>query len=91
MVAELNSWFCGIETARSFAAQVSRRVQRHGESIEDYVAALKCVDDKAIATATGRPETEISCADFFTMSSTWSILCRRETAMSNRKGSRRIT
>lgn len=46
LVAEMNSRFRVIETARSFAAQFSRRVQRHGESVEDYAADLKRLYDK---------------------------------------------
>ena len=44
---EMNSRFKTIETARSFASQLSRRSQRHNEKIEEYAADLKRLYDKA--------------------------------------------
>lgn len=46
-VAELNCRFRTIETTRSFAAKFSSRVQKNGESVEDYAAELKRLYDKA--------------------------------------------
>lgn len=46
LVAELHSRFKVIETPRSFAAMFSRRVQRSGESVENYAAELKRLYDK---------------------------------------------
>lgn len=47
LVAEINSRFRVVETARSFAAKFSRRSQRHGETAEEYAADLKMLYDKA--------------------------------------------
>lgn len=47
LIAELNSRFRVVETARSFAAKFSRRTQKHGETAEDYAADLKRLYNKA--------------------------------------------
>ena len=47
LVGELNSRFRVVETARSFAAKFSRRMQKPEESIEEYAADLKRLYDKA--------------------------------------------
>lgn len=47
LTAELNSRFRKIETARSFAAKFSNRMQEAGETIEEYAADLKRLYDKA--------------------------------------------
>jgi hypothetical protein len=47
LVAEMNSRFRVIETARSFAAKFSQRSQKHGETAEEFAAELKRLYDKA--------------------------------------------
>lgn len=47
LVGEMNSRYRVIETSRSFSAKFSRRVQRVGETVEDFAADLKYLYDKA--------------------------------------------
>ncbi len=46
LVAELNSRYRVIHTARSYAAKFSRRSQKYGETAEEYAADLKMLYDK---------------------------------------------
>lgn len=46
LVREMQSRFRVIETPRAFATMFSRRMQRHGESVESYAAELKRLYDK---------------------------------------------
>ena len=43
----MDSRYRTIETSRSFAAKFSKRLQRNGESAEEYAADLKMLYDKA--------------------------------------------
>ena len=47
LIAELNSRYRRIETARSFAMKFSSRIQANGETAEDYAADLKRLYDRA--------------------------------------------
>jgi len=46
---ELSSRFQSIETPRSYSSKFARRMQRHGEMLEEYAADLKRLYDKAHA------------------------------------------
>ncbi len=46
LVAELNSRYRVIHTARSYAAKFSKRSQKYGETAEDFAADLKMLYDK---------------------------------------------
>ena len=47
LVREINIRFTPIETSRSFAAKLSRRRQRPGETVEEFAAEVKRLYDKA--------------------------------------------
>ena len=47
LVSEINVRFTPIETSRSFAAKLSRRRQRPGETVEEFAAEIKRLYDKA--------------------------------------------
>lgn len=47
LVRELSLRFQSVETIKTFRVQFGKRVQRYGESIEDYSAELKRLYDKA--------------------------------------------
>ncbi|KAH3725816.1 hypothetical protein DPMN_051665 [Dreissena polymorpha] len=54
LTSELTRRYRVIETSRSFAAELSRRNQKHGEKAEDYAAELKRLYDKAHKTRSRR-------------------------------------
>jgi len=47
LTTELNSRFQIIELPKTFKTKLARRVQKHGESVEDFAADLKMLYDKA--------------------------------------------
>ena len=47
LVHELNNRYRVIETAKTYAGKFNRRMQKTGESVEDYAAELKMLYDKA--------------------------------------------
>ncbi|KAH3808852.1 hypothetical protein DPMN_137211 [Dreissena polymorpha] len=46
LVAEMTNHFRMIKTAQSYAVRLNRRVQRQGETTEEFAADLKCLYDK---------------------------------------------
>lgn len=58
LVEELGNRYKDIETAKTYSAQFSRRVQRPGESIRDYAADLKCLYGKAHRNRNNSTRTE---------------------------------
>ena len=47
LVSERDSRFKSVEANRTFCVQVSKRVQKYDETVEDYAAELKRLYDKA--------------------------------------------